>query len=57
MVHPNVLKSAGHDPNQLKGFAFGVGIERLAMIYFGLNDVRQLYGADLELLFGCNLWR
>ena len=57
MVHPEVLRKAGHDPDKLRGFAFGVGIERLAMIYFGLSDVRQLYGADLDLLAGCNLWQ
>lgn len=57
MVHPNVIKNCGHDPESLRGFAFGVGIERLAMLYFGLKDVRQLYGADIELLSGCDLWQ
>ncbi|MAH61485.1 MAG: phenylalanine--tRNA ligase subunit alpha [Legionellales bacterium] len=57
MVHPNVIKNCGHDPDSFRGFAFGVGIERLAMLYFGLKDVRQLYGADVELLSGCDLWQ
>lgn len=57
MVHPNVIKNAGHDPSSFRGFAFGVGIERLAMLYFDLDDVRDLYGSDLSLLGDCYLWQ
>lgn len=56
MVHPNVIKNAGHDPSDYRGFAFGVGIERLAMLYFDLDDVRELYNSDLSLLGDCYLW-
>lgn len=56
MVHPNVIREAGHDPSEYRGFAFGVGIERLAMLYFGLDDIRDLYGSDLQLLGDCYLW-
>lgn len=56
MVHPNVIKNAGHDPVDYRGFAFGVGIERLAMLYFDLDDVRELYNSDLSLLGDCYLW-
>lgn len=57
MVHPNVIKNAGHDPSVYRGFAFGVGIERLAMLYFDLDDVRELYNSDLSLLGDCYLWQ
>ena len=50
MVHPNVLKNAGVDPNEWQGFAFGVGIDRIAMMKFGMTDVRDLYSGDLRLI-------
>ena len=50
MVHPNVLKGCGINPAQYNGFAFGMGIERLAMLYFGVEDIRDFYNSDLELL-------
>jgi phenylalanyl-tRNA synthetase alpha chain len=50
MVHPNVLIGCGVDPNQFTGFAFGMGIERLAMIYFGVEDIRDFYSSNLEFL-------
>ena len=56
MIHPDVIKNAGHDPSDFRGFAFGVGIERLAMLYFELDDVRELYNSDLSLLGDCYLW-
>ncbi len=45
-VHPNVLKMAGYDPNECSGFAFGVGIERIAMLKYGIDDIRHFYTND-----------
>jgi phenylalanyl-tRNA synthetase alpha chain len=50
MVHPNVLTSVGIDPERFSGFAFGMGIERLAMIKYGVNDLRHFYENDLRFL-------
>ncbi len=50
MVHPNVLKNVGIDPNKYRGFAFGMGIERLAMLKYGISDLRQFYESDLRFL-------
>jgi len=50
LVHPNVLLSTGWDPKKWKGFAFGFGVDRLAMLRYGLNDVRDLYSGDLRLI-------
>ena len=50
MVHPNVLKNCGYDPNIWKGFAFGFGAERLAMLKYGINDIRTFYTTDLREL-------
>ena len=50
MVHPHVLKSAGIDPEQFSGFAFGCGVDRLAMLKYGIDDVRLLYQGDLRLV-------
>ncbi|MBA3550617.1 phenylalanine--tRNA ligase subunit alpha [Patescibacteria group bacterium] len=50
LVHPNVLKAAGIDPATWQGFAFGGGIERLAMIKYGIDDVRQFYSGDLRFV-------
>ena len=52
MVHPNVLKAAGIDPNIYTGFAFGVGLERVAMLKYGIMDIRDLYTNDLRFLSG-----
>ena len=48
MVHPNVLKNCGYDPNVWTGFAFGFGAERLAMLKYGINDIRAFYQTDLR---------
>lgn len=55
MIHPNVLKMAGIDPTQYQGFAWGGGIDRLAMLRHGLNDVRHFESAKLDFLkeFSC----
>lgn len=50
LVHPNVLKMAGYDPNEFSGFAFGVGVERIAMIKYEINDIRNFYTNDLNFL-------
>ncbi|MBX4198008.1 phenylalanine--tRNA ligase subunit alpha [Candidatus Parcubacteria bacterium] len=50
LVHPNVLKAAGLDPNEWKGFAFGGGIERLLMLKYGIDDIRQFYSGDLRFV-------
>ncbi len=49
MVHPNVLKNGGYDPEIYTGYAFGFGIERLAMIKYGIKDVRAFYTNDLRV--------
>lgn len=50
MVHPNVLKNCGYDPDIWTGFAFGFGAERLAMLKYGINDIRIFYNTDLREL-------
>ena len=50
MVHPNVLREVGIDPREQRGFAFGCGIDRLAMLLYGIDDVRLLYNGDLRLI-------
>ncbi len=50
MVHPNVLRNCGVNPDEYQGFAFGFGWDRLAMLKFGLNDIRQFYDGDVRWL-------
>jgi phenylalanyl-tRNA synthetase alpha chain len=50
MVHPNVLKHVNIDSERYLGFAFGLGVERLAMLRYGVNDLRQFYESDLRFL-------
>jgi phenylalanyl-tRNA synthetase alpha chain len=50
MVHPNVLRNCGHDPDVYQGFAFGVGIDRLAMLKYGMSDLRAFFDADTRWL-------
>ena len=50
MVDPNVLTGAGIDPEEYSGFAFGMGLERLAMLKYGVNDIRNFYTNDLRFL-------
>jgi phenylalanyl-tRNA synthetase alpha chain len=50
MVHPNVLESAGVDPEEYTGYAFGIGVERLAMLRYGVTDLRTFFENDLRFL-------
>jgi phenylalanyl-tRNA synthetase alpha chain len=50
MVHPNVLEAAGVDPEEFTGYAFGMGIERLAMLRYGVTDLRTFFENDLRFL-------
>jgi phenylalanyl-tRNA synthetase alpha chain len=50
MVHPNVLENAGIDPEEFTGYAFGMGIERLAMLRYGVDDLRTFFENDLRFL-------
>lgn len=52
MVHPNVLEAAGIDSKKYTGFAFGVGIDRLAMMRYGIGDIRDLFTNDIRFLNG-----
>ena len=48
LVHPNVLRNCGYDPNIWSGFAFGFGAERIAMLKYGIKDIRAFYNLDLR---------
>jgi len=50
MVHPHVLEMNGFDPKKCSGFAFGVGLERVAMLKYGINDIRNFYINDVRFL-------
>ena len=50
MVHPNVLRHCGIDPEVYSGFAFGMGIDRIAMVKYGINDIRLLFDNDVNFL-------
>ena len=50
MVHPNVLKMNGYDPEVYSGFAFGIGIERVAILRYGIDDIRKFYQNDVRFL-------
>lgn len=50
MVHPNVLRLNGYDPDKVSGFAFGMGVERIAMLLYGINDLRLFYEDDMRFL-------
>ncbi len=50
IVHPNVFRSVGYDPNAWSGFAFGIGVERIAMLQLGVRDIRAFYENDLRFL-------
>ncbi len=50
MVHPNVLRACGVDPDEYQGFAFGMGVDRLAMLKYGMPDLRDMFAADTRWL-------
>lgn len=50
MVHPNVLRMSGYDPEVYSGFAFGIGIERVTMLKYGILDIRKFYQSDLKFI-------
>jgi len=50
MVHPNVLRNVGLDPDEYQGFAFGLGIDRMAMLKYGMPDLRDFFAADMRWL-------
>lgn len=50
MVHPRVLEMSGYDPKKVSGFAFGLGVERIAMLSYGIDDLRLFYDNDLRFL-------
>ena len=56
MVHPNVLRNAGLDPEKYQGFAFGGGIERLIMVKHGVTDVRLFHSGDLRFIYGTDVF-
>jgi len=50
MVHPNVFRAVGYDPERVSGYAFGMGIDRLAMLKYGIDDIRLFYEDDVRFL-------
>lgn len=50
MVHPQVLRNCGIDPEEYSGFAFGFGVDRMVMLKYGIDDIRQLYESDMRFL-------
>jgi len=50
LVHPNVLKEVGLDPDVYQGYAFGMGIERIAMLKYGIDDIRTFFNNDIRFL-------
>ena len=50
MVDPELFRTVGYDPEKVSGFAFGMGIERVAMLKYGVNDIRLFFTNDLRFL-------
>ena len=50
MIHPQVLKNVGYDPEEVTGFAFGLGVDRLAMLKYKIDHIRLFYEGDLRFL-------
>jgi phenylalanyl-tRNA synthetase alpha chain len=50
MVHPRVLQNVGYDPEEFTGWAFGMGIERITMLKYGIDDLRLFFENDLRFL-------
>ena len=49
-MHPNVFRAVGYDPQKVQGFAFGLGVERIAMLKHGIKDIRLFFENDLRFL-------
>jgi phenylalanyl-tRNA synthetase alpha chain len=49
-VHPQLFRNVGYDPEEVSGFAFGMGVERIAMIRFGIDDIKNFYNNDIRFL-------
>lgn len=56
LVHPRVLEAGGYDPGEVSGFAFGWGVERVAMLLYGLDELRPLYQNDVRFLQAFDAW-
>ena len=52
MIHPVVFEAVGYDPNVVSGFAFGMGLDRLAMVRYGIPNIKALYENDVRFLGG-----
>ena len=50
MTHPEVLRYGGIDPNEYTSFAFGMGVDRMPMLKYGIDDIRLFYGGDIRFL-------
>ena len=50
MIHPVVLRNGGYDPRQITGFAFGMGVERPAMLKYDIDDIRYFFSNDIRFL-------
>ena len=50
MIHPEVLRGCGIDPEEYSGFAFGMGVERIPILRYGIDDIRLFYNNDLRFL-------
>jgi len=50
MIHPVVLENVGYDPEKVSGFAFGMGVDRMAMLRYGIDNIKQLYENDIRVL-------
>jgi len=55
MVHPNVLRNCGIDPDRYQGFAWGMGIDRIAMLKYGMHDLRAFFESDVALALALRL--
>ncbi|MBR2781692.1 MAG: phenylalanine--tRNA ligase subunit alpha, partial [Eubacteriaceae bacterium] len=50
MVHPNVLRACGIDPDEYTGFAFGMGLDRMTLLDYGISDLRNMFTNDTDFL-------
>src|SRR5438132_13461966 len=56
MVHPRVLREVGYDPSKYRGFAFGMGVERIAILKYSIKEIRFFFGNDLLFLCQFLIW-